>query len=269
MAIYHPKWMKCSLCTTAEHGRNSRLRGGAMQSNSPLRSTTSVVSHLLTYLHNGRSQTMFAKFYPLLITYLPPVDICREITLHSHWKNLHIVDISSTTHLPGIVNVVCEWPLICNYNWLSALRPLQIQKHPLWSESCSSIKYKKNHRDLGKYVAFVTYLIFVERSPLSAVQWYDLFSHTRWTILTFDNHCTSSHSGLFGQDRTCSESVLLRFDEFFSFRCSLVVYDIRRVRLSLCDLSSRTSVVTERLPVVHLKRKTIIHYNNIHYKYTQ
>jgi hypothetical protein len=217
--------MKCSLCKTAEHGRNSRLLGGAMQSISPLRSTTSVVSHLLTYLHNGRSQLC----WPIFANYRPPTYplltfVGEFLYCHSPcWKHLHIVDTSSNTYLPGLVNVVCERPLICNYNWLSALRPLQIQKHPLWSESCSSIKYKKNHRDLGKYVAFVTYLVFVERSPLRPMQWYDLFSHTRWTILTFDNHCTSSHSGLFGQDRTCSESVLLRFDEFFSFRCSLVV----------------------------------------------
>ena len=171
---------------------------------------------------------------------------------------MHIIDTSSTTYLTGLVNVVCERPHICNYNWLSALRPLQIQKHPLWSESCSSIKYKKNHRDLGKFVAFV------ERSPLRPVQWYDLFSHTRWTILTFDNHCTSSHSGFSDRIGLVQFSVLLRFDEFFG---AVWLCTLRRVRLSLCDLSSRTSVVTERLPVVHLKRKTIIHYNNINYKY--
>ena len=163
--------------------------------------------------------------------------------------------VPTTYLLPSLVNdVVCERPLICNYNWLSALRPLQIQKHLLWSESCSSIKYKKNHRDLGKFVAFV------ERSPLRPVQWYDLFSHTRWTILTFDNHCTSSHSGLFGQDRSCSVFGPAAFWRVFQFFGAVWLCTLRRVRLSLCDLSSRTSVVTERLPVVHLKRKTIIHY---------
>ena len=95
MAIYHPKWMKCSLCTTAEHGRNSRLRGGAMQSNSPLRSTTSVVSHLLTYLHNGRSQTMLPNFCPLLTTYLSPL-----LTFVGGKSVVHIIDTSSTTYVP-------------------------------------------------------------------------------------------------------------------------------------------------------------------------
>ena len=92
-AIYHPKWMKCSLCTTAEHGRNSRLRGGAMQSNSPLRSTTSVVSHLLTYLHNGRSQTMLPNFYPFwpptypLLTFVGEFPYCHigKICCAYHW----------------------------------------------------------------------------------------------------------------------------------------------------------------------------------------
>ena len=189
------------------------------------------------------------KFCPLLTTYLPPVDNTLTVILGK--SVVHTIETSSTTYLPGLVNILCERPLICNYNWLSALRPLQIQKHPLWSESCSSIKYKKNHRDLGKFVAFV------ERSPLRPVQWYDLFSHTRWTILTFDNHCTSSHSGLFGQDRTCSVFGPAAFWRVFG---AVWLCTLRRVRLSLCDLSSRTSVVTERLPVVHLKRKTIIHY---------
>ena len=118
-------------------------------------------TYLRTYIRvvNKLCRPNFDHYWPP--TYLPRVDICWGIPLVSYWESLHIVDTSSTTYtyyLPGLVNVVCERPLICNYNWLSALRPLQIQKHPLWSESCSSIKYtKKNHRDLGKYVALVTY----------------------------------------------------------------------------------------------------------------
>ena len=164
-----------------------------------------------TYLHNGHSQTMLANFCPSLTTYPLLKFVGNSLTVVFEKSVVHIIDTSSTTYLTGLVNVVCERPHICNYNWLSALRPLQIQKHPLWSESCSSIKYKKNHRDLGKLVAFV------ERSPLRPVQWYDLFSHTRWTILTFDNHCTSSHSGLFGQDRTCSVFGPAAFWRVFQF----------------------------------------------------
>ena len=173
--------MKCSLCKTAEHGRNSRLRGGAMQSNSPLRSTTSVVSHLLTYLHNGRSQLC----WPIFANYRPPTYplltfVGEFLYCHSPcWKHLHIVDTSSNTYLPGLVNVVCERPLICNYNWLSALRPLQIQKHPLWSESCSSIKYKKKSQGPWKIrsICYVLGICWALSSQTSAVIW-PLQSHS-------------------------------------------------------------------------------------------
>ena len=94
MAIYHPKWMKCSLCTTAEHGRNSRLRGGAMQSNSPLRSTTSVVSHLLTYI-----MVVHKLCWPNCAHYWPPTYplltyVGEFLYCHMYWENLLCISLT-------------------------------------------------------------------------------------------------------------------------------------------------------------------------------
>ena len=44
------------------------------------------------------------------LTYLPTVDIGFGNSLTVLSENLHIVDISSTTHLPRLVNVVKERP---------------------------------------------------------------------------------------------------------------------------------------------------------------
>ena len=46
------------------------------------------------------------------------------------WKNLHTVDISSTTYLPRLVNVVCERPL----------SPAQAYCHST-SASCQSLSH--------------------------------------------------------------------------------------------------------------------------------
>ena len=57
----------------------------------------------------GRSLTMLTKFGPLLTTYLPPVDICKE-TPSLLLKGKSTVYISSTTYSPRIANVVKERP---------------------------------------------------------------------------------------------------------------------------------------------------------------
>ena len=60
----------------------------------------------------GHSLTTLTKFWPFLFTYLPQVDICEGILLILNIrKNLRTVDISSTTYLPRLANVVSERPL--------------------------------------------------------------------------------------------------------------------------------------------------------------
>ena len=56
-------------------------------------------------IHWGLSQTMLTRFYPLLTTY--PPHLCRN-SFTKMRENLHTVDISSSIHLSGLVNVVCE-----------------------------------------------------------------------------------------------------------------------------------------------------------------
>ena len=54
---------------------------------------------------------MLTRFLPFLTTYLTPVDIllyCYKV------KSLYTIDISSTTYLPHLVNVVKECPLMYN-----------------------------------------------------------------------------------------------------------------------------------------------------------
>ena len=62
----------------------------------------------------GRSQTTLIKFCPFLTTYLALVDICGGIPLLLT-ENQHTVGICTTTCLPCLVNVVCEWPPIKSY----------------------------------------------------------------------------------------------------------------------------------------------------------
>ena len=59
----------------------------------------------------GHSLTTLMKICPLLTTYLPSVDIGEVIPFDFIRENLHTVDISSTTYLPRLVNVVKEQPL--------------------------------------------------------------------------------------------------------------------------------------------------------------
>ena len=64
------------------------------------------------HIPRGRSQTTLTTFCPFLTTYLvylPVVDIClwRNFFILKR-ENLHTVDISRTTYLPRLVNVVCE-----------------------------------------------------------------------------------------------------------------------------------------------------------------
>ena len=62
--------------------------------------------YLCTYVSDlnsqgGRSQTTLTRSCPLFSTYLP----------NPFWRNnMHTVDISSTTYLSRLVNVVCECP---------------------------------------------------------------------------------------------------------------------------------------------------------------
>ena len=58
----------------------------------------------------GHSQTTLTRYWPLLTIYLPPVDIFWRNSFTEIRENLHTVDISCTTYLPRLVNVVCECP---------------------------------------------------------------------------------------------------------------------------------------------------------------
>jgi len=56
------------------------------------------------------SQTTLAKFWTFfLTTYLVDIGGRKSLIFITRWY-LHIVDISSTTYLPRLVNVVCERP---------------------------------------------------------------------------------------------------------------------------------------------------------------
>ena len=61
------------------------------------------------------SQTYMTKFCPLLTTYLPLVDICEWIPGK---ENLSTAEISRTTYLPCLVNVVCGHPLSQKLIWV-------------------------------------------------------------------------------------------------------------------------------------------------------
>ena len=57
----------------------------------------------------GHSQTTLTIFFPLLTPTYHQDDICD--VLYCYMKNMHTIDISSSTYLPRLVNVVCESPL--------------------------------------------------------------------------------------------------------------------------------------------------------------
>ena len=63
-----------------------------------------------------RLQTMLTRFCPLSTTYPsthPLVDICEGIPLLLLIReNIHTIDITNTTYLPCLINVVCERPPI-------------------------------------------------------------------------------------------------------------------------------------------------------------
>ena len=63
-------------------------------------------------LKSYRGQPLLKRVFPLLTTYLQPVDIWDRIPLYSVVrKNLRTVDISSITYLPCRFILVCEHPL--------------------------------------------------------------------------------------------------------------------------------------------------------------
>ena len=63
----------------------------------------------------GRSSTTLTKLWLTLTTYLPLVDIGEGIHFAVIKENLDIADISSTTYIPHLINVVKERPLIQSY----------------------------------------------------------------------------------------------------------------------------------------------------------
>ena len=61
-------------------------------------------------LISGRSQTTLTRFCPLLTTYPPLLTFVEELFYWNEGES-HTVDISNTSPLPCLVNIVCECPL--------------------------------------------------------------------------------------------------------------------------------------------------------------